>query len=206
MNRNEWDDRYRTGNLPWDRTTACEHLAWAIAAFAVAPGKAVDIGCGTGTNAIWLAQHGFEATGVDISARAVEMARAKAADAGGDCTFAAVDFLHEAVGGGPFSLAFDRGCFHSVGPGDERAAFACGVARLLEPGGLWLSVSGSTDAPPRDGGPPQVSAREITEAVEEHFEILLLQAEHLRNDAGETLPAWRCVMRRRRPAGGGSEG
>ena len=63
---------------------------------------------------------------------------------------------------------------HSVDAGQARATFAAGVAGLLAPGGLWLSVIGSADTPPRDMGPPQVSAREITQAVEDHFEILLL--------------------------------
>ena len=197
MSKERWDDRYRSGDLPWDSPTASEQLAWAVEAFGIAPGRAVDIGCGTGINAIWLAEHGFEVTGVDISATAVEQARAKADAADADCTFAAMDFLSEAVVGGPFAFAFDRGCFHSFDAAAERSAFAEAVARLLGSGGLWLSLIGSTDAPPRDAGPPQVSAREITAAVEDHFEILHLGADHFRNDGNKTFPAWRCVMRKR---------
>jgi len=197
MNKDEWDNRYQDGDLPWDRPTPTEHLAWAVEAFDIAPGKAVDIGCGTGTNVIWLAERGFEAVGVDISPRAVAQARAKSTAATVDCTFEAVDILTDPVGGGPFALAFDRGCFHSVEGPEGRGEFARIVADLLAPGGLWLSVIGSADAPPRDTGPPQCSAREITAAVEGHFEILLLEAEYLRNDAGGAIPAWRCVMRKR---------
>jgi len=197
MNKNEWNDRYLTGDLPWDRPTASEHLAWVIEAFGIAPGKAVDIGCGTGTNVIYLASKGFDATGADIASDAVDKARAKAASAGADCTFAAVNFLEEPVPGGPFAFAFDRGCFHSVDAGAARATFAKNVATLLEEGGLWLSIIGSTDTPPREMGPPQVSAREVTQAVEEHFEILLLQASCFSNGEEETYNAWRCVMRKR---------
>ena len=197
MNKDEWNDRYLTGNLPWDRPTASEHLAWAIEAFGIAPGKAIDIGCGTGTNVIWLARQGFEATGVDIAADAVEQARAKAASAGVDCAFAAVNFLTGPVPGGPFALAFDRGCFHSVDAGAARATFARNVAALLEEGGSWLSIIGSTDTPPRDEGPPQVSARQITQAVEDHFEILLLQASCFSNGTEKIHNAWRCVLRKR---------
>jgi len=197
MNKDEWNDRYLTGNLPWDRPTASEHLAWAIEAFGIAPGKAVDIGCGTGTNVIYLARQGFEATGVDIAADAVAKARAKAAAAGVNCTFAAVNFLDEPVPGGPFGFVFDRGCFHSVDAGAARGTFAKNVAALLEEGGLWLSLIGSADTPPRDQGPPQVSARQITQAVEDHFEILLLQASCFSNGEEKTHNAWRCVMRKR---------
>ena len=197
MNKDEWDDRYKTGDLPWDRPGPSEHLAWAVEAFGIAPSTAIDIGCGTGTNVIWLAERGFEAVGVDISPRAVAQARAKAADAGVRCTFEAVDILTDPVGGGPFAFAFDRGCLHSVEGPEARAAFARIVADLLAPAGLWLSVIGSTDTPPRETGPPQVSAREITAAVEDHFEILRLEAEYLRNGAGGVKPAWRCVMCKR---------
>lgn len=197
MNKDEWDDRYRTGNVPWDRPGASEHLAWAVEAFGIAPGKAIDICCGTGTNVIWLAQRGFEVVGVDIAPRAIAKARAKAADAGVDCTFVAADFLGETVDGGPFAFAFDRGGFHSIEGAEARAAFARNVAALLAPGGLWVSVMGSTDAPPRETGPPRVSAREITAAVEDGFEVLRLEVDCLRNGAGGALPAWRCVMRKR---------
>lgn len=197
MNKDEWDSRYQGGDLPWDRPTPTEHLAWVVEAFGIAPGKAVDIGCGTGTNVIWLAERGFDAVGVDISDGAVAQARTKAADAGADCTFEAVDFLTDPVPGGPFAFAFDRGCFHSVEGPAARADFARIVADLLAPGGLWLSLIGSVDAPPREMGPPQCSAREITAAVEDHFEIRLLEADYLRNAVGGAIPAWRCVMRKR---------
>ena len=207
MNKEQWDERYRGGDLPWDSPTPSEHLAWAVEAFGIAPGKAVDIACGRGVNTIWLAQHGFEAVGVDISSLAVEQARARAAAAGVNCTFAAVDFLREQAPGGPFAFAFDRGGFHSVSAGQDRATFARAVAALLDGGGLWLSIMGSTDAPARETGPPQVSAGEIAAAVEGHFEILRLEADYFHNDGRKTRPAWRCVMRKRPPgehvAGGG---
>ncbi len=197
MNKDEWDERYRGGDAPWDRPTPTEHLPWAIETFGIAPCKVIDIGCGTGTNVIWLAQQGFDAVGVDFSPLAVAQARAKAADAGVDCSFEAVDFLDDPVGGGPFGWAFDRGCFHSVEAGAERDAFARKVADLLTPGGLWLSLIGSTDTPPREMGPPQVSARQITAAVEDRFEVLLLEANSFRNGTDETYAAWRCFMRKR---------
>ncbi len=196
MDKQQWERRYESGELPWDRPTPARHLAWAVRAFEIAPGKALDIGCGTGTNVIWLAQQGFEAAGVDISEGAVERARAKAAEAAVECTLAAVDFLQGPVAGGPFAFAFDRGCFHSFDAADDRAAFARAVAGLLAPTGLWLSVIGSTDAPPREMGPPQFSAGDIAAAVEEPFEILRLEATRFTGGRDEH-PAWRCVMRKR---------
>ena len=86
---------------------------------AIAPGRTLEIGCGTGTNAIFLAQHGFDVLGIDISEVAVEKARAKAQ---GRCRFEVVDFLVAAPAGGPFQFVFDRGCFHVFdGEGTEPA-------------------------------------------------------------------------------------
>ena len=100
----------------------------------------------------------------------------------------------------PVGFAFDRGCFHSFDEPDDRAAFARTVSGLLDSDGLWLSVIGSTDAPPRETGPPQRSARDIAAAVEEFFEIRYLEATRFTGGAAEH-PAWRCVMRKRGPDG-----
>src|SRR5262249_26769783 len=73
-----WNDSYASGEpLPWDTGMPDPMLVEMIESCAIAPGRALEVGCGTGTNAIYLAQHGFEVTGVDISPLAVENARAK---------------------------------------------------------------------------------------------------------------------------------
>src|SRR5215471_15277880 len=74
-----WNERYASGEaLPWDTGTPDPLLVDMIESRAIAPGRTLEIGCGTGTNAIYLGQHGFEVVGVDISPLAVEAARAKA--------------------------------------------------------------------------------------------------------------------------------
>ncbi len=199
MKKKEWEQRYLDGDLPWDRPGPSEHLAWAVEAFAIKPTRAVDIGCGTGTNVIWLAENGFEAAGVDLSENAIAQARAKVDAAGAAAALAAGNFLTDPVAGGPFGLAFDRGCFHSFDAPDDRATFAARVADLLAPAGIWLSLIGSTDSPPREMGPPQRSARDITAAVEDAFEILILESTRFNpaGDADNRYVAWRCVMRKR---------
>jgi SAM-dependent methyltransferase len=71
-----WNDRYASGEpLPWDTGRPDSMLVDMIASRAIAPGRTLEVGCGTGTNAIYLAQHGFEVVGVDISPLAVESAQ-----------------------------------------------------------------------------------------------------------------------------------
>lgn len=106
---------------------------------ALPPGRALDLGCGSGRHSIYLARHGWEVTGVDLVRDAVDAARQKAADAGvhprllqGDVTelgSLGVDGQHE--------LIVDAGCFHGL-PTKMRDAYVPGVTRLAAPGALLL--------------------------------------------------------------------
>jgi len=168
-------------------------LVEIIESHAIAPGRTLEIGCGTGTNAIYLAQRGFDVVGIDISPLAVEKARANAQ---GRCRFETIDFLNETPPGGPFQFVFDRGCFHTFDEDHERARFAQNVATALVENALWLSLIGSTEGPPRDVGPPRRSAREVMNAIEPSLEIL-----QFRSGAfglyGEQLKAWLSLSRKR---------
>jgi len=175
-NAADWDRRYTDNHLPWDSGKPDIHLRRFIEDSKIAPCRTLEVGCGTGTNAIWLAGHGFEVVGIDISAVAIERAKVKAGKAKVTCRFLAADFMKDPVPGGPFGLIFDRGCFHVFDEAKKQAQFARQVAELLEEGGLWLSLIGSTDGPPRDTGPPRISAEEIVAAAEPHFEILNLKS------------------------------
>jgi SAM-dependent methyltransferase len=168
-------------------------LVEMIESAAIAPGRTLEVGCGTGTNALYLAQHGFEVVGVDISPLAVDSARAKAQ---GRCRFETVDFLSGASPGGPFQFVFDRGCFHTFDEDRDRALFAQKVASELVEGGVWLSLIGSTEGPPRDVGPPRRSAREVMKAIEPWLEILQLRAGEF-GVSEAPLKAWLCLSRKR---------
>jgi methyl halide transferase len=189
-----WNDSYASGEpLPWDTGTPDPMLIETIASRGIAPGRTLEIGCGTGTDAIYPAQHRFEVVGIDISPLAIENARAKAR---GCCRFETVDFLNESPPGGPFQFVFDRGCFHAFDEDHERAQFAQNVAALLIVGGVWLSLIGSTEGPRRDAGPPRRSAREVMNAIEPALEILQLRSGEF-GVCGEQQKAWLCLSRKR---------
>ncbi|HEX6465653.1 MAG TPA: class I SAM-dependent methyltransferase, partial [Terriglobales bacterium] len=155
-----WNETYASGQLPWDTGQPEPLLVEFVTSGGVTPVPTLEIGAGTGTNAIWLAERGFEVLGADVSPLAVERARAKIEGRALRCRFATLDFLAAPPPGGPFQFVFDRGCFHVFdGPG-ERQRFAAQVAAVLAPGGLWLSLIGSTEGPPRDVGPPRRTARD----------------------------------------------
>ncbi len=192
-----WDKRYIEGELPWDSGKPDAHLAAVIAAHGIKPGKALEIGCGTGTNSIWLAQHGFAVTGMDISQTAIAKAREKASVAGVNCRLLVGDFMVDRVPGVPFDFAYDRGCLHVFRGHEELSRFASRVNDVLASEGMWQSLIGSTDGPARDTGPPRHSAAEIVAAVEPHFEILELRSTTFDKESHRNVRAWVLVARRR---------
>ena len=191
-----WEQRYLEKDVPWDSGQPDSHLLAVTESYGLNSGKALDIGCGTGTNAIWLEGAGFDVLGLDLSSTAIEQARAKAVAAGASCRFLTTDFLAEEVPGGPFDLVYDRGCFH-VFDEPERSRFVARVAQLLAPNGVWHSLLGSTDGPPRDTGPPRRSLAEIAAAVEPYFEMLEMTATTFDNDRISFARAWIMVARKR---------
>lgn len=160
----------------------------------IAPTRTMEIGAGTGTNALWLAERGFDVLGIDVASLAIERALAKLNGRALHCRFATLDFLAAAVPDGPFHFVFDRGCFHVFDEPEERAHFAARVAAILAPGGLWLSLIGSTEGEPREVGPPRRSAREVALAIEPALEIVELRNADFRP---HDVKAWFCLSRRR---------
>jgi cyclopropane fatty-acyl-phospholipid synthase-like methyltransferase len=137
-----WNLPYLLGRPRWDTDITPPELVELVESGQVPPGRALDIGCGTGTNAIYLAQHGFEAVGTDIAWLAIRRARRKARDAGVSATFHVSEAikLGTAAGppvGGPFDLAVDIGCFHAIQSG-HHLAYGSMLRRVLREGGYYL--------------------------------------------------------------------
>lgn len=193
----DFEERYRTGDLPWDTGRHDTNLEHIIRKHQVAPCPTLEIGAGTGTDAIWLVQQGFNVTAIDKSPTAVSMAGRKAQDAGVDIEFMVADIFKDEIPPGQFDFVFDRGCLHVFDLHEERVRLAEIVWNCLNPEGYWFSLIGSTDGPERDEGPPGRSVLDIASAVEPLFEILSLESIFFSTVLAEAPRAWRCLMRRR---------
>jgi 2-polyprenyl-3-methyl-5-hydroxy-6-metoxy-1,4-benzoquinol methylase len=189
--------RYEAHDTPWDIGQPDFNLVQTVTKTPIKPCNAVDIGCGTGDNAIWLSQQGFHVLGIDTSEVAIERAKEKALRADTKCRFIVSNFLASKVEGRPFGFAFDRGCFHVLESDQERKSFAENVNRHLQRDGLWLSLIGNADEQRNTPGPPQRSARDIINAVEPYFEILSLVSGHFGANRPEPPRAWICLMWKR---------
>lgn len=118
-------------NPPWDSGISPPELLDFIANHPA--GRAIDIGCGTGTNVITLAKSGWQVTGIDFAARAIQIAKRKLKNISAESQ---VNDATKLKGiNGPFDLALDMGCFHGIG---KKADYLTQLNRVLASGGYWL--------------------------------------------------------------------
>jgi methyl halide transferase len=137
--------------IPWNSETPPDALVELVESRKVLPCRAVDLGCGAGNYAIYLAAHGFDMTGVDSSPAAVKIATGNARRLGVRCRFIIADLigdLHEVQE--RFDFAFDWEFLHHIFP-DDRETYVRNVVRILNRGALYLSVSFS-ETDPQFGG------------------------------------------------------
>lgn len=174
---------YWLTNPPWDTNVTPPELVALVETQRLTPGRALDLGCGTGTNVIYLAQHDWQVVGVDFVGKAIRTAKRKARAAKVSAEFFQADVTRLDFLSPPFDFALDLGCFHGV-PADRRAAYISGLARLVRPGGIFLSYAMKPEAPIRGL------------AVEEMLRLFGEEFTNVRIEHGEGVPsAWYTFVR-----------
>jgi SAM-dependent methyltransferase len=191
-----WEERYRTGDTPWDTGKPSSELQRVVAEDRITPCRALELGCGTGVNAVWLAGQGFDVTAVDLSPLAIERARQRAADAGVTVNFLSGDILNPPDLGEPFPFFFDRGCYHAVRRGDV-SGYLRTVEGLTTPGTRALVLAGNANQD-HDKGPPVVSEAEIRAELGSVFTIERLREFYFDEVAGvpQRFLGWSCLLKR----------
>lgn len=145
------------GRTPWDSGTTPPEVVDFLGR--TRPGRALELGCGTGTNAVALAARGWEVTAVDFSRRALRAARTKAARAAVIVRFLQRDVTRLDDLEGPFDFALDIGCFHAIDPAARRH-YSITLGRLLRPGATYMLYS---FLDPSDGWPAEIEVRDTFE-------------------------------------------
>ncbi|MCV7385862.1 class I SAM-dependent methyltransferase [Mycolicibacter longobardus] len=136
---------YRLGFTPWDGhalARGLRNLVESEPGVALPPSTALDLGCGTGDNSIYLAQNGWQVTGVDFAPRALRTARAKAQAGKASVRFVCTDIteLSSAGVGDDFALVVDSGCIHGMSDSD-RASYVRQVNAVTAPDSRLLIVA-----------------------------------------------------------------
>ncbi len=136
-----WDVLYLFKKTPWDTGITPPEIVSMIESGKAPIGHALDLGCGTGTNAIYLAQHGFTVTAIDISRRAIALAKRKTRSAQltdrvrlerGDVTL-----MRRWVLGQSIDFACDVGCFHNL-KAEARQRYVTVLTGVLRPGAIYM--------------------------------------------------------------------
>lgn len=160
---------------PWDSGIPAPELVRVVGARP--PGRALDLGCGTGTNVRYLAEHGWRATGVDFVPRAIDQARAKTRALADQVTLLVGDVtqLERLALPGPYDLALDMGCFHSLDDAG-RARYAAGLRHWLKPGGLLMLYAfqppaGGGARPQRAGQPAELTREQVVAVLRDGFAL-----------------------------------
>jgi SAM-dependent methyltransferase len=192
-----WDERYRTGDTPWDTGRPSSELQRVIAEEQIQPYLAIELGCGTGSNAVWLAMQDYEVTAADLSPLAIAQARERAEGVGARVRFLVADVLAPPDLGGPYQFFFDRGCYHVVRR-ESAAKYLDTLKAITQPGTLGLVLTGNAREA-HEPGPPVVSEEEIHQELGQLFEIRWLR--EIRFDqveeVGVRFLGWSCFVRRR---------
>ena len=193
-----WDDSY-TGDTPapWDIGRP-QPAFTRLAEQGLLTGSVLDAGCGTGEHVLLAAKHGAaEATGVDISPKAIEQARAKAASRGISAQFEVGDALNLDLPVSSMTTIIDSGLFH-VWTDEERPRYAASIGSVLAPGGHVYLMCFS-DRQPGDWGPRRVHQEELRAVFADGWAVESITADTFDvNQIADTttIEAWLAVIRR----------
>ena len=192
-----WDSAYEAGSrAPWDIGRPQPAFA-RLADKGLLSGRMLDAGCGSGEHALLAAARGADVVGVDISPRAIERARHKAAEQGLAVRFEVADALSLDGLGLTFDTVIDSGLFHVFDDAD-RARYVTSLASVLPPGGTCYLMCFS-ERQPGAMGPRRVRQEELRAAFSDGWAFIAIAAEAFEVNPGlgtPTAQAWLATIRR----------
>lgn len=193
---------YRLGITPWEHEEAPEQLKRLTQEWTMPVGRALDIGCGTGSDAVYLAEQGWTVTAVDGVGQALSRAQARAQARGAEVNWVQGDVcrLEQLDIGDAFDLMLDRGCFHDF-TDDQRDQYAQAVSAVASPSAMLLMFAFQ---PRRRGlGPRGVTGEELMRHLGQSWELLSSTPDtetKLPRWLGDIRPTWHRLKRRDEPS------
>ena len=195
----DWDAMYRLGTPPWETGRPAAELVRVLSERVVPVGEVLELGCGTGADAIYLARQGFEVTAVDSSPTAVDRAHVRAEQEDVLARLVLADVFEFTRTSGQFDLVYDAGFYHFIRD-YALSEFLDMMWRVTRPGSFYLALAGSTEEM-AEGGPPQVSEAQIRGELGRLLDFVHLRSFRFESPAREEgYEGWSCLMRRPIPA------
>ncbi len=199
----DWDERYETNFTPWEDTGPSPVMIDLFKHYVSKNHKILELGCGLGIAANWMACNGYTVLATDISSAAIEKNKKQYQDQKG-LSFDVLDILSpEKLSDQKFDVVFDRGCLHSFKTDEARKLYAQSVAALLKRDGIWIAIEGNADNGETKEDIqkrmlPRLTATQISQAVEPLFKIKLMKPcpYGFTKDLTDFL-GWACVFEKR---------
>jgi SAM-dependent methyltransferase len=192
----DWDAVYRQGTPTWDVGEPHGELVRVVNEYPFPKsGSVLELGCGTGSDAIFLTQRRFEVTAVDCSPIALERARLRAEYHDVLLRFVLDDVFEFTQTCGEFDVVYDSGFYHYLRM-TKLEPYLDMLWRVTRPGSWFFCLAGRTGERAK-GGPPQLSEDEIRLELGRLFEFVHLRRIMLESPARPRgFRAWSCLMRR----------
>lgn len=193
-----WDSRYREDRRPaWDTGQPSSELKRLVGEKVLRPCRVVELGCGTGVNAVYLAKQGFDVTAIDVAPTALGLAQQRATEDGVNVRWIQADVLVPPTLE-PFDLIFDRGCYHGVRR-QNASRYVEVLEELCRPGGRVLILAGNANESGEPYGPPRVDETELVDDFAAAFDFEQLR--EIRFDSADPddqgALAWSVLLRRK---------
>jgi SAM-dependent methyltransferase len=185
--RRDFEASYRDGTAPWDVGRPQPEIV-RLAEDGEIVGDVLDVGCGTGENALYLAGLGRRVVGVDAAPTAIARAREKAAARGLPAAFLVADALDLGPLRRRFETTVDCGLFHTFGP-EQRRTYAHSLCEVLSPGGT-LHVLCFSDEEPPGPGPYRIAESDVRDAFRSIFALTRIRPGRFERTAQEPARAW----------------
>jgi 2-polyprenyl-3-methyl-5-hydroxy-6-metoxy-1,4-benzoquinol methylase len=191
-----WEQLYQeqsVESMPWFHASLDPDVEAALIKLDCQTGSVLDLGTGPGTQAIALAQRGFQVTATDLSATAVHQAAAKAQEQRMEISFKQDDILNSHLDQ-TFDVILDRGCFHVLSP-EHRPTYVTTVANLLKPNGhLFLKCFSNLEM--RESGPYRFTATEIQAIFASRFTLWSAEATVYHGTLNPLPKAIFCILKK----------
>lgn len=169
----DWDVLYRETLPPWEVGTVSPELVRILDECRFPKGTLLDLGCGTGADAVFLAQRGFDVTAVDFSPTAVERARTRAQSASANVCFVLEDVFRFGLHAGVFDVVYDSSFYQFLRQWDLSRLLDL-LWRVTKPGSYYICVT-KTNAQSSDSELPPVSEEELRSELGRLFEMIQIR-------------------------------